>query len=114
MSNGTFPAPCNNCETTSLRRELSILSGQHQETPRRCHSGETPDPPRSRLPQSGWCLAEEIAAALQIEDLSFRRLVRVYRLPHRKLGRAMLVQLPLLFEAIPDGVFEEEGEVSSD
>jgi hypothetical protein len=105
MSNGTVNARRINLDTDSLKREPCVSSALEPETAGVCITGVTP------LPQVGWCTSDEVAAALQLEEPSFRRLVRAHKLPHKRLGRAMILWVPDLYEAFPDGTFGSPEEV---
>ncbi|MBR9802807.1 hypothetical protein GYB59_14460 [bacterium] len=55
------------------------------------------------LPQSGWYLDTDWAAALNIEVRQFRRNLREHQIPHGKFGNAVIVKAEDFYASLPDG-----------
>jgi hypothetical protein len=56
-----------------------------------------------RLPQSGWVLSTELAAAVDISDETIKDWLRDFAIPHKKLGTRTFIDMAAFFENLPDG-----------
>jgi len=57
-----------------------------------------------RLPQSGWVLSSELAAAVDLTDDRVKDWLAEFKIPHKKLGTRWFVHMESFFENLPDGL----------
>lgn len=57
-----------------------------------------------KLPQSGWVLSSELAAAIDLSEDRLKDWLCEFRIPHRKAGIRWFIHMESFFENLPDGL----------